>query len=450
MNGPSANQLREPLRGRRRDQHRDQQHQADDQQRPGPARAAAAAGAAARARTATEPEHAEQQLLGEHRVRRAARGVGLDRRRREHHHQAEQRSSPKTAEHQVQRGQRPVAATGCSADADRPIASRAAVLRPTSTLRPWRASSGVAARRTVRAAHRAADRAGRRGSRPAAGQRGRRGERVARGRRSRGTCPSTPRPGQQHHVTGAGQRGGRARPRPSLGDLRTHRRHRRPPPTVRRPGDIRRVSGECGDDRRRVDAEQHHAPRSRCRVTRATSSSTEAPLSMAAGDPHHPVGGRSEGGGGRVRVGRLGVVDVATPSDLGDDGAAVPARPERAQPGRDRGGGRRAARASAAAASALVTLGGPPGGTAATPASSSPPPNARSTSTPVDARRAGRAPGSPSVTPTRARRGRRGQQRGGRRVVDPGDRDRRRSAPAPWPPRRRPSSRASRGGPRRR
>ena len=104
-NEPSANQALDPLRTSPDDQHRDQRQHPDHQhgrgQRAQPARRDAQPDVEHQ-----QPGHAEHQLPGEHRVRRAVRGVGLDRGRREHHDQPEQREQPEHPDDQVQRGER--------------------------------------------------------------------------------------------------------------------------------------------------------------------------------------------------------------------------------------------------------------------------------------------------------------------------------------------------------
>ena len=390
-----------------------------------------------------EPERAEHQLLGEHRVRRAAGRVALHRRRREHHDQPEQRQQAEDAEDEVQRGQR----------AAQPLGERGRAAAQRHGAAGWRAGPGRAGRRDAPPV------AGPRRGPPCPSPTAARLDRADRAR-SRPAPPASPATaaanasaalgvvaelvhrrrggGEQDDVTRPGQRGGPA-------DRRLHhaaggsRSSGIIGPSWRPSTSTTGTSGACRASaatiaRRRCRSPPPPAGRPACA---ATSSSTDAPFSRPPATQTTGAGRlRGQRRGRGVRVGRLGVVDVAhagdrrRPGPRGAGPAGTPASPAATCPGATP-----AARASAAAASASVSPGGPPGVhggdarelDATRPARGAERRRSDAARRPVDARsrRSGwPGAGSPSVTPTRRARRRRGQQRGRRRVVDPRDRDR--------------------------
>ena len=146
-------------------------------------------------------------------------------------------------------------------------------------------------------------------------------EGVAAGAVVRRTCPWTRPPG----------RAARRRPLRERGGLRHHQVH----DTSVRAGDvddrhIRRVSGQRLGDLRPVGADEHHTAQP-LGDRRATSSSTSAPLSRPPATHTTCSKARSDGGG-RVRVGRLGVVDEAHARRRADLGDPVRVGGEGAQP----------------------------------------------------------------------------------------------------------------------
>ena len=378
---PSANQLRTPLRTCA-----DGSAPATSAStprppaRPGRAPAGCAAAAAAPARTARSPSTQNSSCLVNTAYDDPPAVYGLDRGRREHHDQPEQREQPEHAEEQVQRGQRR-RSHWCSAARAWPTAMRAAV---PDRGRPPALAAGPRGRRRRTVVGRP--------SRAVTGRLRRQlahggGERVA----ARGVV------GEHVHATRPRGRAARCRP------ARPARRRGRTAPSSSRHGvivawidlDARGHPARVAPARRRTRARStpsSTAPRSR-RARAGDELVDVGALELAAGDPHHRRRTAESERGGGVRVGGLASRRRSGPRrPRPTHGAAVRAGREAAQPvARPPPAARRARGPARRRRARSATLCGPGGRDVGDPAQRPPSPNARSTSTSVDARRAGRA-----------------------------------------------------------